>query len=281
MQLSSLEKTLYAELIIQITARMADFRLSQIHVNNERTRENRFDFKNLVIYHSAMHDFEVACSVLQQTNVVYPVKNDGTPAAKGDAWAGAFLIRFSLPELHDHLRQDLPDSAPPLSQVIESFLSLTTQYGGGPPSLSTRREPFDVPTSYAWPCHLLKQCGYLENSGRQVRWTNKIAPMMQENYAWDEHGRSLEEQQETELANDTQKMWDTLPPQIHKDYFSGYAWEKVDIIGLSIVISELWYEGKWQETGLHEGQQYKWLRGDSLAQARALVEKFRESRGCQ
>ncbi len=272
MQLSETEQTLYAELIVHITARMVEIRLAENCINNQRPREDRFDFKDLVIDHTFVSDFERSCRILQKAGVIHPLNNDMTRNDDARAWAAYFQIKFSLSTLHDHLRQHLPDTALPLSQALESFLSLTTNYGGGPPRLSTRRDQFIVPPEYTRTCHLLEQCGYLVHVNNTVQWTDKITPIMQAIYAWDENGASRVEQYEAEIN----EMWETMPLKIRKRFFSRKHADTVDVITLSDVIARYWYDGKWQKKSHYEFQE-DILPNGVVPKAVDLKQKFRES----
>ena len=276
MLLSDSEKALYSELIVQITARMAEICLAPNSGNNKHHRENRYDFKNLVIYHSATSDFERACAVLQKAGVVHLLKDDGTPQDDANTASSLFQVKVDVPELHTQYSQGIPTPDIPLSEVLESFLSLATGYG--PQSLSTRREAFTVPDVFAWSIYLLKQCGYVEQAGDKVQWTNKTAPMMQAIYAWDKNGVSEAERYDAEVN----EMWQTMPPKIRKDFFSGDPGDGIDFMSLSFVISRFWYDGKWQEIDCDEGKNpkdHKWLEAGAVPKAIDLQKKFRESRG--
>ncbi len=265
-QLSDKDQALYAELLVHITARMVEICLAPDNMHNRRVRHDRFDFKNLVLWHMFSTDFEDACEVLRNARVVCPLK-DGEPEDNPNAWSAQFQIMCSEPEIHVHVHQGLPAHASPLAEVLESFLTLTTHYEGGPPNLSSRREPFDVPEDYVGTCHLLEQCEYLEGLDDQIRWTEKIAPMMHAIYAWDENGVPEQEIDE---------MWKTLPWTIYKRFFSHMSADGVDITSLSTVIAQFWCDGKWQEICSLDIPEDLMPHGD-LPRAIALKEKFRRS----
>ena len=188
MELTEDEKALYDELIVQIAACFPKSGAWGTVWKENQGRKNRFDFKNCVTGHESMSDFEAGCSVLQDVEASVPINFDGSPNADKKAWSGCFRILFDAEELRRHLAHDLPPSAPPMDEAITAFLGLTTNYDSYP--IPTQRAPFTVPEGFELTFACLERCGYVEPTGHQVKWTEKMQPHMRALYHWDEDGRS-------------------------------------------------------------------------------------------
>lgn len=188
MELTEDEKELYDELVVQIAVRYPKNSFDGEVWEDNQGREGPSDFKNYIIGHGFMSDFEAACSVMLDAGVAVPINHDGSPKQGEHPWSAYFRILFDVDELRAHLVNRLPTSAPPLGKVIKVFLGLTTNYGDCP--IPTRRAAFPVPDCFERIFALFADCGYVERIGHQVRWTDKIQPHMRALYHWDEDGRS-------------------------------------------------------------------------------------------
>lgn len=77
----------------------------------------------------------------------------------------------------------LPPAAPHKSELLESYMELTT--GWGDPVLPTTRHPFDFAERFLPEIEALATAGYIERQGHRAIWTDKIAPVMFDIYEWD------------------------------------------------------------------------------------------------
>lgn len=268
MELSGNEKALYAELVVQIAVRMGEVRIDR-SPEEDKPRKDRFDIKGRIIEHGFLSAFEAGCGVLLKLGAVQPLNTDEMPHENPDAWTVIFRMKFDLPELREYLAEPLPESAPSLSDIIKSFLWLTTDYGY---QVSTRRDAFPVPPEFSRAFDLFAQCGYVEQVGGKVKWTGKIAPVMRAIYAWREDDLSYAELYDAEI----EKMWRTMPAKFREAFFSGGP---VDVVSLSAVISHFWDGGEWQDTDQYDRDERITLSGGAPGKARKLEEKFRESGG--
>ncbi len=267
MKLSDDESALYAELAVQIAIRMGDVVFDR-RPPQYAARADRFDIKGRVIEHGSMSDFEAGCRVLQSLKAARPLDWDETPLEDDTAWAHWFRVEFDVPGLREHLRGALPNSAPTLSEVIETFLGLTTDYVC---RVSVFRDAFAVPPDFERAFDLFERCGYVERVDGMVTWTDKIAPQMQARYHWDEHAEVRETMAESEIA----AMSMTLPPDILEKVSAGRA---VDVDVLSLMIAKHWYYGRWHQTPLDEADERITLRGGAIGRAQALAKKLRKPR---
>lgn len=267
MVLSETEKLLYAELVAQIAVYFPKNTLDGVKWAQNQTSKGRFDFKNCVIEHGFMGDFEAACDVMHRLEILLPLNSDGSPMEDEKPPIAYFRMKYDLSEIRAILHKGLPPSAPPLSEVIESFLSLLTDYGNG---VSTRRAPFRVSADLEPTFQLLAQCKYVEQDGECYSWTDKIADAMRAIYRWNKDNVSEAELYDAEID----EMWRTLPPKIRKAFFSGGP---VDVVSLSIVISQCWSDGEWQDIDRDALQNNIRMRGGAIQQAKDLEKRFRDS----
>ncbi|MCG8510612.1 MAG: hypothetical protein MI741_15425 [Rhodospirillales bacterium] len=237
MELTDDEKALYDELIVQITVWFPKTSPWGTVWEENEGRENRFDFKNCVIEHGSISDFEAGCIVLRYAEVAAPLDHDGSPKEGEDAWSGSFRIRFDVEELRAHLAEDFPPTARPLGEVIETFLGLTTHYGDCP--VPTGRAPFAVPEGFMRTFACFERCGYVQRVGEQVKWTEKMQPHMRAHYHWDEDGRSEVELYEAEV----EEAWRTMPRLLHMLFFPAIG---PDVLVLEVVVKRFWDGERWQ-----------------------------------
>lgn len=268
MELSENEKALYAELVAQIAVRMGEVRIDRSPEEDE-PREDRFDIKGRIIEHGHLGVFEAACAVLREAGAAQPLNVDETPHENPNAATFQHRIKFDLPGLREYMAGPLPESAPPLSDVIKSFLRLTAAQER---EVSTQRDPFPVPPQFSRVFNLFARCGYVERAGDAVKWTARIAPEMRAIYAWTENDLSREELYDAEI----ERMWRTMPPRLREVFFSGGS---VDVISLSAVIWQCWYDGRWQSTALDAGDPRISSLGGAIGKARDLAKRFSETGG--
>ncbi len=237
MELTEDEKELYDELVVQIAVRYPKNSFDGEVWEDNQGRESRSDFKNYIIGHGFMSDFEAACSVLMDAGVAVPINHDGSPKQGEHPWSAYFRILFDVDELRAHLADSLPTSAPPLGEVIKVFLGLTTDYGDCP--IPTRRAVFPVPEGFERIFALLADCGYVERTGYHVKWTDNIQPQMRALYHWDEEGQSEVERYEAEV----EEAWRTMPWLIQKLFFPAIG---PDVLVLEVVVKRFWDGQRWQ-----------------------------------
>lgn len=268
MVLSKSEELLYVELVAQIAVYYPKTSLDGVKWAQNQGRKDRFDFKNCVIEHGFMSDFEAACSVLHQLELLLPLNSDGSPMDDVKYPVAYYQMKFDLPEIRARLRDSFPPSAPPLSEVIETFLSLLTDYGNG---VSTRRAPFRVADDLQPTFQLLTQCGYVEQVDDRYSWTDKIAAAMRAIYRWNEDNVSEADLYDAEID----KMWQTLPPKFREAFFSG---GRVDVVSLSVAISLCWSDDEWQDVDSYFARP-KNIRmiGGAVQKAKDLEKRFRAS----
>lgn len=269
MPLSGDEKALYSELIVQIAARAAEVLVFADNApENCRPRNDRFDFKSLVIDHRHETDFEHVCSALAGAGAIeaYRYPEDG----KRRSWA-LYQFKFDGAGLRAHLERDRNPDSDQFTEAVEVYLRICTDYGDNENEwVSTRRDPFLVPQVYGRVFDLLARCGYVERVGENVKWTDKVAPMMQVIYAWNEDGVSAAERYDAEI----EVMWQTMPPNVRDECFSV---GEVDTMSLAIFISNFWYDGQWQATSRHEGEKEIILSGGAWSTAVDLERIYRET----
>lgn len=267
MSLSDDERALYTELIVLLAIRMTDVAFDRPPGADSQASKNPDPIESRIIEHGSASHFENACSVLHRAGVLSPLESDETPKADQDAWAAWFRIRFDVPQLREHLRLNLPASAPSLYLVLEAFLGIMTDYRC---EISAGREAFRVHEGFETLFALLHRCGYADHLGDEVKWTNKVLPQMRALYLWDEDGVPVDEYQGAEI----EEMWRTLPATIRKEIFSKWP---VDVVSLSAVIKRLWDGSRWHSTASSAEASGRSARGDAVSKARRLVMKYEES----
>jgi hypothetical protein len=263
MNLSQDERALYAELVVQIAIRMGDIVFDRKPPEHSAPA-NRFDIKDRILEHGSIGDFEAGCQLLQTLKVVQPVKTDERPLTDETECAEWFRVKFDLPGLREHMRRPLPDTAPALSDVIKTFLGLTTDYGC---EVSVWREAFAIPPDFEPTFDLFERCGYVERADGMVTWTEKIAPVMRELDAWYEDGSCREDS--AEIA----KMWHTMPTNIRTALF---RCGPVEVSAIARAIAKFWYYGAWHRTALDKADRKITLRRGAFGKARALAKQSRE-----
>lgn len=150
------------------------------------------------VHHIYMSHFEDGCSVLWRLGVAIAAW-PGEPSWKGLSAQAEWPNRIFPPffkllapsEIRETLTAGLPPSSPSLHEVLCAYLALVCDYIE--PQLSSRREPFVAAEECAREIEALQESGYLERCGAAVRWTDRVAAGMQENYLWQADGRSMAE----------------------------------------------------------------------------------------
>lgn len=265
-QQSSNEKALQAELIISIALRATEFLLAADFDANRQPRQSPDMIKSLVIDHQFTSDFEGACWVLLQAGAVRAVNRNLAPVK----WGPCFQFLFDVPELRKHLTQVLPIDTLSIGKTLEAFLAIASDFGSSQP-ITTRRIAFRVPTGYERLFELLAICGYAERHDDWLKWTDKIAPMMQKAFAWDKRNRSLTDLFQAEIDS----MWRSMPAGVRNEFFAG---DEPNLIELAFVIEKSWRKGKWQNADAPNIQPSSALSfPDCVIRAEALQDKYRGS----
>lgn len=263
MDLSNDEKALYGELAVQIAIRMGGVVFDRRPPHYPPPKD-RFDIKGRVVEHGSVSDFEAGCRMLQRLNVAHPLDTDETPLDDETAWAHLFRVKFDLPELREHARGALPDSAPTLSEAIKTFLGLTIDYGC---EVSACRDPFAVYPDFERAFDLFERCGYVERVDGMVAWTDKVAPVMRELDVWNEDLTCRED------SSEVARMWQTMPANIRTAIF---RCGPVEVSALARVIARFWYYGAWHRTALDAADKRVTLRRGAMRKAKALEKQSLE-----
>ncbi|MCG8510613.1 MAG: hypothetical protein MI741_15430 [Rhodospirillales bacterium] len=239
MELTEDEKELYDELIVQIAVCYRKKSFDGEVWEDNQGREGPSDFKNYIIGHGFLSDFETACAVLVDSGVAVPINHDGSPKLGPDLRSAYFRILFDVEELRAHLAHHLPPSAPSINDVIAGFLSVTIDHGY---AITARRTAFPVPAGFERLFALLADCGYVERVGQQVKWTEKVRPAMCARYLWNEDGLSSEEAEEAR----TDEMWRSMPWPIRTLFFPIAGFE--DHFLVMLILEHYWEGNRWKPT---------------------------------
>lgn len=78
---------------------------------------------------------------------------------------------------------ELPDAL--FARLLEAYVDTACEYGPVGTQLCSDREPFKPPAEFEREIAALVACGYAANCGDLVRWTDKIAPVMQVAGFWE------------------------------------------------------------------------------------------------
>ena len=167
------------------------------------------------LHHSFTTDFEKGCDLLWQMDLALGLEG-GTPVTRAQAttYPSAFKPA-SEAQIRDALSKGLPENTPPLLSLLQTFLSLTCDYGTD----ATRRLPHSRAPFRPAPIHgrvvkALANDGYLTQSDSTYAWSDNIAPAMVAAHYWDEGGQDLSELSEAEIALEARRALDTLPDDI-------------------------------------------------------------------
>ena len=140
-------------------------------------------------FHSFQSPFDEACHVLWEFDVALADRGD---AGKGLPWADrgqypnpASFSFLSATETRTRIlaREDVPTGL--LDRLLTAFIGVACDYGPTGSALSVEREPFQPQAEYEREIGALIECGYVERCGTLVKWTDKVAPAMQEQHLWD------------------------------------------------------------------------------------------------
>ncbi len=238
-ELTEDEKALYDEVVVEIAVCYPKKSFDGEVWEENEGREGRSDFKNFIIGHGFLSDFETACGVLVDAGVAVPINHDGSRMEEENAWPAYFRILFDLDELRAHLAHSLPPSAPSLDDVIAGFLSVTIRHGY---AITARRSAFAVATGFERHFALFADCGYVERVGHQVKWTEKVHPAMCARYLWDEDNWSYEEAEEARAD----KMWRSMPWPIRRLFFPIVGFE--DQFLMMLIVEHYWDGDRWKRT---------------------------------
>lgn len=274
MNLCNDERALYAELAVRLARRMVES--SDYYLERSAPLTPDTDFEGCIIDPGMTGDFQECWRALFEMGILQPVQFDPSPwvqEATMTPWGGEpvlasfFRLKFGAEGLREYVASTLPTDAPTLSRLIESFAWLIVGWNYGIPA---RREAFTVPPDFERLFELFERCGYVEHIGDKVGWTDKIAPEMKAAGKWTE-GLISEDEAEDALA---ERMWRTMPEQMRGLVLS---MEPDDHLGLMIVISQFWENGKWRDIAFDAGKGEITLRDAPMGLARKLAEKFRKT----
>jgi hypothetical protein len=92
---------------------------------------------------------------------------------------------FSAPETRAGVlaHGELPDAL--FGRLLEAYVDTACEYGAAGTQLCSDREPFKPAVEFEREIAALVACGYAEDCGDMVRWTDKIAPVMQVGGFWE------------------------------------------------------------------------------------------------
>ena len=134
------------------------------------------------------------------------------------------------------------------------------------PSLPTIREAFAPPAHFVPVLDALCLGGYCDRKGAMFRWTDKIAPFMEEAWLWVD-GVPATEVRQRELL----RMWDTMPLKIRAMVVTPDG--SLDLRRLMVVMGHFWSDGTWRDKpGNEQSFQRNDLIGDSFRRSLELVE---------
>lgn len=140
-------------------------------------------------FHSFQGPFDEACHVLWELDVALADPGGGgrgVPWADRDQHANPASFSFlSATETRAQIlsREALPEGL--LDRLLTAFIGVACDYGPTGSALSVEREPFQPQAEYEREIGALIECGYVERCGTLVKWTDKVAPAMQEQHLWD------------------------------------------------------------------------------------------------
>lgn len=165
------------------------------------------------VWHGASSDFENGCAVLWHLGAAQaayggdqPIKNlrhdDAVPAVTRKRGFPPYFRPLAPDEVRATLGQGLPDDSPSLEEMLSAYIGLVCDYGAEGSKLSSERDPFLPPEQFRREIEALERLGYLERRGREVLWTDKMAPTMQAAWLWQEDGRSRHSVEEEALEQE-------------------------------------------------------------------------------
>lgn len=210
---------------------------------------------------------ERACGALWELGVADPIHEDGSPF-KGKVFPPLFELTLDVEAIADCVAENPASDHVDLMEVITSFVGLADFRE----QISTGRGPFTPLPEYRKAMSLLAVAGFAEGSDNDLLWTDKIAPAMRAIYAWTDGGQSTSVIREEGLAAEAEEAWQLMPEYI-KDAF--LAEPSIDTISLSVVVAQLWGNGKWRKP---PAASYITLPHRAIELARLLVEKIEVER---
>ncbi len=201
--LSPDEKHLITELAVGIARR-----LSVILADFETGLPEREYF-----WHGAESPFEAGCEVLWRLGVARAAYGGDKPVkeldCRSDAQSVAEIRSFppyfrfmEASEIRSQLAKNFPDKPPLLKEVLVAYVPLFCEYGPEDTAMSCDREPFYAPSQCAREVDALVRQGYMEQRGPEVHWTDKVGPVMQAAYLWQEDGLSRRTAHKTALEKE-------------------------------------------------------------------------------
>ncbi len=99
---------------------------------------------------------------------------------------------FPPAEIVTRLMKRLPEDSPSFDEVWETYLEVLCRYRAGSPgdyvALSISREPFTPQSQLSAEVEALERCGYLDRIDTKVKWTSKMAPIMEAAGYWKPNG---------------------------------------------------------------------------------------------
>lgn len=181
---------------------------------------------------------EAVCAALGALGLLHRGERNGIWAQAGD-----------LADLQARVDAQPGVPAAVLAQLIQAYIAYAA---GDLQVLPTTRAGFAPPKDQAVPCQALLRCGYLRRTDEgRLRWTDLIAPHMQEAVLWDRAGRCLTDlwtaQDEAEAKLFLQRLPSGLRNQLRVAVL-----EKGGLAGIDL-LKHHWTGGAWTEIGQKNG----------------------------
>ena len=159
------------------------------------------------LYDGKLHDlaqsnYEVGCSSLLSVGVY-----------KGAEHPTLHEVIVPVERVLEHMQSLEEVERESFDELLSGFIENYISYGGG---LAGHRRAFQVPIDLEKVADLLVLCGYADREGMEIRWTEKISPIMVRWYIWDADGNCLAERWQLEREEAARKFVDELPTSLQR-----------------------------------------------------------------
>jgi ribosomal protein L7/L12 len=147
-------------------------------------------------WHQAQNPFEDAFAVLWELGVALAAAESDDQGMTRQQYAAYALQHpskeypcslkfFPAPETRAGVLAygELPDAL--FGRLLEAYFGNACDYGPNGTQLCSDREPFKPAVEFEREIGALVECGYAERCGDMVKWTDKIAPVMQVADFWE------------------------------------------------------------------------------------------------
>ncbi len=189
-------------------------------------------------YHWYTSSFEKAVVVLLALGVITPRPPEERPHETFHCWHELTLDCEAMP---DFLARKGGPGAELFGQTLSMFIDVGCNYT----ELSEERSPFAPPAMFARAMSGLARRGYAEHTNGEYFWTDKIGPVMQGNWLWDDNLCSYKTLERDETEAMAELAWRTMPVTIRNAHFSK---RPVELPRFIRTLNRCWKDGKWHPT---------------------------------